>query len=51
MNARPYSRSKEEDEFIRRKLAVVTDNWFVPLPVARQEIFMELSLQRRGCVA
>jgi ribosomal peptide maturation radical SAM protein 1 len=51
MNARPYSRSREEDDFIRRKLAVVADKRFVPLPVARQEIFLELSLQRPGHVA
>lgn len=48
MNANPYKKSREENQAIERKLAVVVDNWFVPLPVAREELFRELSTECHG---
>jgi ribosomal peptide maturation radical SAM protein 1 len=43
LSAHPYRRSQAENDAVGRKLAVVLDNWFIPLPVARQELFTEFS--------
>jgi ribosomal peptide maturation radical SAM protein 1 len=43
LTARSQRRTPEEQKAIGRKLAVVLDNWFVPLPVARPDLFAELS--------
>jgi hypothetical protein len=51
MDAKPYSRSTAENLAIDRKLAVVVDDWFVPLPVARREIFLELTAGLRNRAA
>jgi hypothetical protein len=45
--ARPYARTPEEEDAIARKLAIVADNWFVPLPVARHELFVQLTGEHR----
>lgn len=48
LSAGPYRGSKEEDRAVDQKLAVVVDQWFVPLPVARQDVFLDLSSERPG---
>ena len=44
--ARPYSGSGLEAWAVREKLAVIADDWFVPLAVAEPEILLELA--RKG---
>jgi hypothetical protein len=54
MNAKPYRHTKQEDQAIAGHLAVAVDNWFVPLVVAREGLFRELSKEdkiRRHAVA
>jgi hypothetical protein len=43
MSAGAYQRTEPERSAVQRKLAVVVDNWFVPLPVATEELFVDLS--------
>ena len=45
MNARPQTASPAEHQAVQRKLAVIVDNWFVPLPVAQQAVFEALSTE------
>jgi ribosomal peptide maturation radical SAM protein 1 len=45
VNARVYTGTTAENDAVARKLAVRTDNWFVPLVVARQELFAQLSAE------
>jgi hypothetical protein len=43
MTARPYDEGADVREALERKVAVVVDNWFVPLPVACQDLFVDLA--------
>src|SRR5262245_19993096 len=47
MNARPYGNSHRERQAVDRKIAVVVDDWFVPLPVVSQELFLDLNAERQ----
>ncbi len=42
LRPRPYTGSAIEEWAIREKLAVVMDDWYVPLPVADPELLIEL---------
>ncbi len=42
MTAGPYSGSRLEAWAVQKKLAVITDSWFVPLAVAEPEVLLEL---------
>ncbi|MBY6243015.1 RiPP maturation radical SAM C-methyltransferase [Methylosinus sp. Sm6] len=48
MSARPYRHSAEEDQAIARKLAVQLDDRFIPLVVAREDLFAKLSCETKG---
>lgn len=43
---RRYGRSKEEDTALDQKLAVISDGWFIPLPVARIDRIFDLFPQQ-----
>jgi ribosomal peptide maturation radical SAM protein 1 len=47
MNACAWRDSDEEKRAVRDKLAVHVDNWFVPLPVAPLDLFLQLSAERQ----
>ena len=47
MTARPYDDAADVRQALERKVAVIVDNWFVPLPVACQDLFLDLNAERQ----
>ena len=43
MHAKPYADTPQEHDAVKSGLAVVVDNWFVPLAVAQQDVYRTLT--------
>jgi ribosomal peptide maturation radical SAM protein 1 len=50
LSARPFRDSPEERDALAARLAVVADGWFVPLVIAEQDLFCELTTEHRKVV-
>jgi hypothetical protein len=48
LTARPYTGSEQEIWALQQKLAVIVDDWFVPLAVTDPETLLEFEAEQRG---
>jgi ribosomal peptide maturation radical SAM protein 1 len=48
LTTRPYTGSEQEVWSLQQKLAVIADDWFVPLTVADPEMLLEFEAEQRG---